>query len=177
MLCTAPWACLPRRLYLRTGQGSDFACSAPSKIPRLVYIPRPARRTPGWGDTTWPLVYCFYQAPRKCRPFKCFFLSRASIYCCTYHVWSHMLLRLDRAHHSFVTCPRKRASRRRWKHTLLLLLPFLVCAVCGAGYGTGVGNSCHACTTSFQGGMFFLVAVVFLLGLVLAVLLAVYLVR
>ncbi|CAN0008375.1 unnamed protein product, partial [Scytosiphon promiscuus] len=49
------------------------------------------------------------------------------------------------------------------------------CAVCAAGYGRGVADACHLCTASFKGGMYFVVAVIALLMLVVAALLAVYL--
>lgn len=57
------------------------------------------------------------------------------------------------------------------------LPPFADCAVCEPGYGRGVADGCHACTAGFQGGMYFLVAVVLLLAIVVAVLLAFFLVR
>lgn len=51
------------------------------------------------------------------------------------------------------------------------------CAVCAPGYGRGVANACHECTATFRGGMYFVMAVGLLLTVVVALLLAVYLVR
>ena len=50
------------------------------------------------------------------------------------------------------------------------------CAVCAAGYGGGVANTCHRCTANFKTGIYVVFAVIILLVLVLAALLAVYLV-
>lgn len=51
-----------------------------------------------------------------------------------------------------------------------------LCAICSPGYGTGVANSCHRCSSGIMSGMYFVVAAASLLVLALAALLAVYLV-
>eukprot|EP00752_Nemacystus_decipiens_P010943 g9725.t1 len=51
-----------------------------------------------------------------------------------------------------------------------------LCAVCSSGYGGGVANACHECSSDFKAGMYFVIATVSLLVLALAALLAVYLV-
>lgn len=48
--------------------------------------------------------------------------------------------------------------------------------MCASGYGGGVANTCHVCTSSLKTGMYFAFAVVSLFMIVLAALLAVYLV-
>lgn len=53
----------------------------------------------------------------------------------------------------------------------------LDCAVCSSGYGRGVANACHLCTATFKGWMYFVLAVATLITIVVAVLLAVFLVR
>lgn len=49
--------------------------------------------------------------------------------------------------------------------------------MCAPGYGRGVANACHQCTATFKGGMYFVLALGLLLTIVVAALLAVYLVR
>lgn len=50
------------------------------------------------------------------------------------------------------------------------------CGVCSEGYGRGSANSCHKCTREFKGVMYFVLAVVTLLAIVVIALLATYLV-
>ncbi len=53
---------------------------------------------------------------------------------------------------------------------------YIVCAVCSSGYGAGVANSCHRCSSSVKSGTYFVAATTSLLALALGALLAVYLV-
>ncbi|CAN0138387.1 unnamed protein product, partial [Pylaiella littoralis] len=50
------------------------------------------------------------------------------------------------------------------------------CAVCSSDYGRGAASACHRCTASFKGGMYFVFAVATMVTIVIAALLAVYLV-
>eukprot|EP00904_Undaria_pinnatifida_P010820 jgi/Undpi1/6869/HiC_scaffold_21.g09345.m1 len=52
----------------------------------------------------------------------------------------------------------------------------VVCSVCSSGYGRGAANQCHVCSESFKGGVFFMLSLAMLAALVVAALLAVYLV-
>lgn len=50
------------------------------------------------------------------------------------------------------------------------------CAVCSAGYGNGAGHACHRCTDDFKAGMYVVLTLMAVCTIIVAALLAVYLV-